>query len=118
MALLFMFKTNLVAKGLLKRYSSYTFITIYCPMKFEYDPDKSAVNSEKHGIDFDEARALWDDPYLIEAPANVTDEPRFLAVGMIGARHWTAVYTYRSDRVRIISVRRARKQEIDHYEGD
>ncbi|WP_255440734.1 BrnT family toxin, partial [Paracoccus sp. MC1854] len=75
-------------------------------------------NREKHGIDFDEAQALWDDPYLIEAPANVTDEPRFLAVGMIGARHWTAVYTYRSDRVRIISVRRARKQEIDHYEGD
>ena len=69
-------------------------------MKFEYDPDKSAANREKHGIDFDEAQALWDDPYLIEAPANVTDEPRFLAVGMIGARHWTAVYTYRSDRVR------------------
>lgn len=64
------------------------------------------------------ALALWDDPYLIEAPANVTNEPRFLAVGMIGARHWTAVYTYRSDRVRIISVRRARKQEIDYYEGD
>ncbi|MEP2842862.1 BrnT family toxin [Roseibium sp.] len=56
-------------------------------MKFEYDPDKSAANREKHGIDFDEAQALWDDPYLIEAPANVTDEPRFLAVGMIGARH-------------------------------
>lgn len=87
-------------------------------MKFEYDPDKSAANREKHGIDFDEAQALWDDPYLIEAPANVAGEPRFLAVGMIGARHWTAVYTYRSDRVRIISVRRARKQEIDHYEGD
>jgi len=66
----------------------------------------------------DEDQALWADPYLIEAPANVTDEPRFLAVGMIGTRHWTAVYTYRSDRVRIISVRRARKQEIDHYEDD
>ena len=87
-------------------------------MKFEYDPDKSAANREKHGIDFDEAQALWDDPYLIEAPANVTGEPCFLAVGMIATRHWTAVYTYRSDRVRIISVRRARKQEIDHYEGD
>lgn len=87
-------------------------------MQFEYDPDKSATNRDKHGIDFDEALALWDDPYLIEAPANVTNEPRFLAVGMIGARHWTAVYTYRGDRVRIISVRRARKQEIDYYEGD
>ena len=87
-------------------------------MKFEQDPDKSAANREKHGIDFDEARALWVDPYLIEALAIVTDEPRFFAVGRIGARHWTAVYTSRNDRVRIISVRRSRKQEIDHYEGD
>ena len=59
-----------------------------------------------------------DDPCLIEAPASVTDEPRFLAVGMIGAGHWTAVSTYRNERVRIISVRRSRKQEIDHYEGE
>ncbi len=87
-------------------------------MKFEYDPAKSAANLEKHGIDFDEVQALWDDPYLVEAKANVTDEPRFLAVGVIGTKHWTAVYTYRSKRVRIISVRRARKQEIDYYEGD
>ena len=87
-------------------------------MEFEDDPDKSAANHAKHGIDFDEAEALWNDPYLIEARANVMDEARFLAVGMIGARHWTGVYTYRNDRARIISVRRARKQEIDHYEGD
>lgn len=87
-------------------------------MKFEYDTVKSVANHNKHGIGLDEAQALWDDPYLIEAPANVTDEPRFLAVGMIGTRHWTAVYTYRNERVRIISVRRSRKQEIDHYEGD
>jgi uncharacterized protein len=87
-------------------------------MKFEYDPAKSVANGAKHGIDFDEAQALWNDPYLIEAPANVSDEPRFLAVGVIGTKHWTAVYTYRRDRVRIISVRRARKEEVDYYEGD
>ena len=87
-------------------------------MKFEYDTVKSVANRSKHGIDFDEVQALWDDPYLIEAPANVTDEQRFLAVGMIGAGHWTAVYTYRNERVRIISVRRSRKQEIEHYEGE
>ncbi|GAB4140266.1 MAG: BrnT family toxin [Sphingomonadales bacterium] len=87
-------------------------------MKFEYDPDKSIGNREKHGIDFDEAQALWDDPYLIEAPAKLMDEPRFLAVGLIGARHWTAIYTYRGERVRIISVRRAREQEIGYYEGN
>ncbi len=87
-------------------------------MEFGYDPGKSAANRQKRWIDFDQAQALWDDPYLIEIPANVTDEPRFLAVGMIGAKHWTAVYTYRGGRVRIISVRRARKREIDHYESD
>lgn len=86
-------------------------------MKFEYDPEKSSANRDKHGIDFDEAQVLWDDPYQIEAPANITDEPRFLAVGAVGARHWTAIYTYRSHRVRITSVRRARRQEIDYYEG-
>jgi hypothetical protein len=87
-------------------------------VEFEYDPDKSASNREKHGIDFDEAEALWNDPYLIEAPAIVTNESRFLAVGKIEGKHWAAVYTYRNKRVRIISVRRARKQEIKHYEGD
>ena len=87
-------------------------------MKFEYDPAKSVANGAKHGIDFDEAQALWNDPYLIEAPAYVSDEPRFLVVGVIGTKHWTAVYTYRGDRVRIISVRRARKEEVDYYEGD
>ena len=37
-------------------------------MKFEYDPDKSAANREKHGIDFDEAQALWNDPYRGRMP--------------------------------------------------
>lgn len=87
-------------------------------MQFEYDPDKSAVNQEKHGIDFDEAQALWDDDRLLEAPAGDTEEPRFLVIGMIGAKHWAAVCTYRGERLRIISVRRARKQEIDYYESD
>ncbi|MBM1817924.1 BrnT family toxin [Pseudosulfitobacter pseudonitzschiae] len=86
-------------------------------MKFEYDPDKSAGNKAKHGIDFDEAQALWEDPWLLEAPARTDDEPRFFAIGMIKERHWSAVCTYRGDIIRIISVRRARKQEIEHYES-
>ena len=87
-------------------------------MKFEYDPGKSAANRKKHGIDFDEAQALLHDVRLLEAPANSVDEPRFLVIGMIGPKHWTAVCTYRGEQVRIISVRRARKQEIEHYESD
>ena len=86
-------------------------------MDFEFDPDKSAANAAKHGIDFEAAQALWSDPFLIEAPALTEDEPRFLAVGRIGGRHWTAVFTLREGRVRIISVRRARKKEIERYEG-
>jgi uncharacterized DUF497 family protein len=86
-------------------------------VQFEYDPHKSAANKTKHGIDFDEARALWDDPLLLEAPARTEDEPRFLAIGRIGGRHWSAVFVRRGESVRLISMRRARKQEIEHYEG-
>lgn len=84
---------------------------------FEYDPEKSAANRAKHGIDFDEAQSLWSDPFLLEAPAITEDEPRFLAIGRIGTRHWTAVFTWRADRRRIVSVRRSRRKEIEHHEG-
>ena len=86
-------------------------------MRFEYDPAKSAANLVKHGIDFAAAQTLWDDPGMIEAPARTTDEPRFVSVGRIGGRHWTAVWTLRDEVVRIISVRRARTEEIGYYEG-
>ena len=89
----------------------------YSPMEFEYDPEKSEANRIKHGIDFDEAQALWSDPFLIEAPALTEDKPRFIAVGHIGARHWTVIFTWREERLRIISVRRARKKEIERYES-
>lgn len=86
-------------------------------MLFEYDPAKSATNRDKHGIDFEAAQALWSDPFLIVAPALTEDEPRFLAVGRIDGTYWTAVFTVREDRTRIISVRRARDREIERYEG-
>ena len=87
-------------------------------MLLEYDPVKSAANKANHGIDFEEAQRLWDDPLLLEAPAKTEDEPRFLIVAMLEAKHWTAVCTRRGERIRIISVRRAREKEISHYEGD
>ncbi len=85
-------------------------------MEFEFDPRKSRSNASKHGIDFESAQALWEDPDLIEIPARTTDEPRFLVVGRIGATHWSGIITYRYGRVRIISVRRARPEEIALYE--
>jgi len=86
-------------------------------MEFEFDPKKSVANKTKHGIDFIEAQALWDDPDSIEIPVKTTDELRFVVIGTISQKHWSAVITYRSDRIRIISMRRSRKEEVDLYEG-
>jgi len=86
-------------------------------MEFEFDSNKSQRNKEKHGIDFREAQALWDDSDLIEIPARTSDEPRFLVVGKISGEHWSAIITWRREKLRIISVRRSRKEEIDIYES-
>jgi uncharacterized protein len=86
-------------------------------MEFEYDPEKSAADRAEHGIDFAEAQSPWSDPFLLEVPAPTEDEPRYLAVGRIGPKHWTAVFTRREGRPRIISMRRARRKEIEYCEG-
>jgi len=86
-------------------------------MEFEFDQRKSRSNQKTHGIGFGEAQALCEDPDLIEIPARTTDEPRSVVVGKIGDRYWSGVVTYREDRIRIISVRRSRDEEIALYEG-
>jgi len=86
-------------------------------MEFEFDSKKSQSNKEKHGIDFYQAQELWDDSDLIEIPAKTSDEPRFLVVGKISGEHWSAIITWRREKIRIISVRRSRKEEIDIYES-
>ncbi|HFD86373.1 MAG TPA: BrnT family toxin [Gammaproteobacteria bacterium] len=84
---------------------------------FEYDERKSQSNLKKHGIDFIEAQALWRDPYLIEIPARTTDELRFLVIGKIREKYWSAVVTPRNGNIRIISVRRSRTEEVTIYES-
>ena len=86
-------------------------------MEFEFDAWKSTSNLAKHGIDFEGAKKLWDDPNLLEIPAITEDEPRWLLIGKIAGKHWSAVITYRSDVIRIISVRRSRTEEIAFYES-
>lgn len=86
-------------------------------MDFEFDPDKSDANQRKHGINFTEAQALWEDSVLIEVPARTADETRWLVIGQLAGKHWSAVVIYREQRVRIISVRRARKEEVAIYES-
>ncbi len=92
------------------RYINYT-------MEFEFDPIKSDGNKEKHGIDFYEAQSLWNDPDLIEVPVRTSDESRFLVIGKISGKHWSGVITYRSENIRIISIRRSRKKEVEIYES-
>ena len=86
-------------------------------MGFVFDPQKSDRNLAKHGIDFVEAQRLWNDSNLLEIPARTEDEPRFIVIGQIDAKHWSAVFTYRGDNIRIISARRSREEEVDLYES-
>jgi len=86
-------------------------------MKFEYDSIKSESNKQKHGIDFAEAQTLWDDIDLLEIQAKEMNEPRFLVIGKIADKHWSGIITYRGENIRIISVRRARDEEITLYES-
>jgi uncharacterized DUF497 family protein len=86
-------------------------------MAFEFDPQKSKGNLAKHGIDFLDAQRLWDDPMLLEIPARTEDERRSIVIGLIDAKHWSAVVTFRGKDVRIISVRRSRPEEVALYES-
>lgn len=86
-------------------------------MDFEYDPVKSAKNKEKHGIDFEEAQELWADPDGRGFPARSDDEIRYAILAKYKRRLWMGFYTMRSEKIRLISVRRARKGESKLYEG-
>jgi uncharacterized DUF497 family protein len=86
-------------------------------MEFQFDERKSRVNKRKHGIDFVEAQAIWDDPDRIEIRAKTIDEERFLIIGKISDKYWSTIITYRNEIIRIISARRSRKEEIEIYES-
>ncbi len=82
---------------------------------FEYNQDKSRLNKKKHGIDFETATGLWDDPDRLEIPACWIDEPRFILIAMLDTEYWSAVFTKRNKNIRIISVRKSRKNEKEIY---
>jgi uncharacterized DUF497 family protein len=87
-------------------------------MEFEFNAEKSASNKTKHGIDFVEAQALWRDENLYVSAVVAAGELRYLVVGLIDGKLWTAIMTWREDRARIISVRPARHVERQRYEGN
>ncbi len=66
-------------------------------MDVEYDPQKSDENRRKHGMDFEEAQELWKDLALVEFPSRYASEPRWLLIGKIDERHWSAVFTRRGE---------------------
>ena len=86
-------------------------------MNFEYDENKSLSNKQKHGIDFEKAKLLWDDDRMVELTASYEDEKRFINIGKIKAKFYTVITTSRNEKIRIISARRSRKKEIEIYES-
>lgn len=86
-------------------------------IEFEFDEDKSKANLIKHGIDFNKAQELWKDPDLLEFKVRYVNESRYLIIGRITEKFWSAVITYRNEKVRLISVRRSRKKEVELYEN-
>ncbi|MCL2011296.1 MAG: BrnT family toxin [Cystobacterineae bacterium] len=88
----------------------------YFYMDFDFDPQKSARNKIKHGIDFKEAFAVWDDENLIVLRSKYLEEERFLAIGRVYNKSWAVVFTQRGDKIRIISARRSRGEEVAYYE--
>lgn len=91
--------------------------SLYTLKYFEFDAEKSESNRMKHGIDFVEAQNLWNDPMLLEIPAKTEDEARYLTIGFMDGKHWSAVITHRGANIRLISVRRSRTEEVALYES-
>jgi hypothetical protein len=86
-------------------------------MEFEFDSAKSMSNLVKHGISFNDAKQLWRDPKVLLISASQVIEPRWIAIACIEGKHWSAVFTYRGERIRLISARRSRTKEIALYES-
>jgi uncharacterized DUF497 family protein len=85
-------------------------------MEYEFDEAKSAANKAKHGLDFSEAQKMWQDADAVEIPAKSDVEQRKMLIARSGGKIWSAIFTERENKIRIISVRRARTNEEAMYE--
>ena len=87
-------------------------------MDFEWDENKRLSNIEKHGVDFRDAPQLFDENYVeLKAKAGSGGEERFLAIGVANEKHVTVIYTERNGATRVISFRKARKNEHRKYQA-
>jgi uncharacterized DUF497 family protein len=87
-------------------------------MGYQWDPEKAALNLEKHGVDFADAVGVFEDEWALTIKEEyVEDEQRFVTMGMdFLGRVPVVVYTYRGDDIRLISARAATKRERRPYE--
>lgn len=84
-------------------------------MDFEFDPVKSETNFNKHQINFVDAQQLWSDQFAAVIDARSDSEPRLALIAQLHGRIWTAFFTQRESKIRLISVRRARENEVKLY---
>tara|TARA_R110002096_G_scaffold203718_4_gene389037 strand:- start:365 stop:694 length:330 start_codon:yes stop_codon:yes gene_type:complete len=84
-------------------------------MSLEFDEAKSVSKLEKHGIDFQKAQQLWHDSNHVTFEARFDDESRFGLIAEFNEKLLCAIFTLRDDRIRLISVRRARDYETKLY---
>jgi len=87
-------------------------------MEFEWDREKSLRNLDKHGIDFEKAKGLWNDVERVEIKTPYPLEDRYVLIGKLDNQLWSAIYTIRGGAIRLISVRRSRKREVRLYEQE
>jgi len=84
-------------------------------MKFEYDPQKSKINRDKHGISLEEAKQLWFVPAVEVTAQSRFDEQRSMLIGRLGSKFYSCIFTMRGEAFRLISARRSRKKEVKIY---
>jgi len=85
-------------------------------MEFEWDVEKNEANLKNHGIDFEGAKTIWNGRVVeVQSSQSHHGEIRYLAIGLYKGREITVVYTMRGEKIRIISARRARKNERELY---
>jgi len=86
-------------------------------VSIEWDSRKATTNHRKHGVDFADAAAVFEDPWALTMPDTSADEPRSVTIGAdILGRVLVVVYTWRGERIRMISARRATPGERRQYE--
>jgi uncharacterized DUF497 family protein len=86
-------------------------------LKFEWNKSKAKDNYVKHGVSFELAEKVFKDPFAMEFPDDRQDygEERFVILGMVDGQVLYVAYTERKEAIRIISARRATKDEEEAY---